>query len=70
MQADRPYVAYREIAPPDEGGGQGLADFTGPQPQKAISSTPPEGIGQPCRYLLVQDGRLDHCARAGGVGVV
>ena len=70
MQADRPHVAYREIAPPDEGGGQGLADFTGPQPQQAIPGTPPKGIGQPCRYLLVQDGRLDHCARAGGAGVV
>ena len=35
-----------------------MADFTGPQPQQAIPGTPPKGIGQPCRYLLVQDGRL------------
>ena len=57
-QAQRPHVSRREVAPPDEGGGQGLADLARPQLQEAVPGAPGEGVGEPLRDPVVQDGSV------------
>ena len=52
VQAQRPDIARRKVAPPDEDGRQGLADLTRPELHEAVPSTPAKSLGKPLR---------DHC---------
>ena len=46
MQAERPDIAGREGAPPDQQGRQRLPDLAGAQPHQAVSGSAGERIGQ------------------------
>ena len=57
-QAQRPHVSRREVAPPDEGGGQGLADLARPQLQKAVPGAPGERLLQTRHGLFMHRRRV------------
>ena len=58
MQAQRPDIARRKVAPPDEDGRQGMPNLTRPELQKAMTGTPAKSLGKPLRDRIVQDGRI------------
>ena len=58
MQAQRPDIARRKVAPPEEDGRQGLADLTRPELHEAMTGTPAKSLGKPLRDRIVQDGRI------------
>ncbi len=51
VQAERADVAGGELAPPDEGGRQGLAELGGAQAHQAVAGSLGEGFGQAGRQL-------------------
>jgi hypothetical protein len=56
VQAQRPDIARREVAPPDEDGRQGMADLTCPELHESMTGTPAESFGKPLRDRIVQNG--------------
>jgi hypothetical protein len=58
VQAQRPDIARRKVAPPDEDGRQGMADLTRPELHEAMTGTPAKSLGKPLRDRIVQDGRI------------
>ena len=51
VKTDRLHIAYGEIAPPVEGGRQGLADLARSELQQPIPGATAKGLGQPCRHV-------------------
>ena len=58
VKTDRLHIAYSEIAPPVEGGRQGLADLARSKLQQPIPGATAKGLGQPCRHFVIQGGRV------------